>query len=100
MGDRARFRAVAPRLELAHRQRIRELEILSRRRMAARDRVLGWERTVAHRDLQVARAGATKRAASDERYMQQRYNKLETARRALRRAKEDEQAAVAARFID
>lgn len=94
------FRAVAPRLELAHRQRQQELEILSRRRRAARKEVLKWQYLVAHRELQLIRSESTNRAKRDGRYMRGRHNKLQTARRELRRAEKAEQAAIAAKFID
>lgn len=85
------FRAVAPRLELAHRQR-RE-EIAQRRRQLARlaDRVLEYERLVAHRELQEIRA-AERVSLSDKarrQYSKQRFKKLNRAREQLAAAQAD-----------
>jgi hypothetical protein len=100
VGDRALFRAVAPRLELAHRQRIRELEILSLRRRRARSKVLELEGLVAHREMQLIRAEATTRARRDSRYMEHRNKKLQMARARLRLAKAAEAATIAMQHID
>ena len=85
---RALFRAIAPNLERAHRQRQVELAILSERRREARRRVLHKEQLVAHRELQLVRAGATRRAVRDPKYMRQRQQKLQQAIRERETAEE------------
>lgn len=100
MTGRALFLVVAPRLELAHRQRIHEMQILSRRRRAARSKVLELEGLVAHRELQLIRSESRKVARRNSHYMEHRRQKLQTARNRLRLAKAAEAATIVMRHID
>lgn len=84
---RALFRRVAPRLEQAHRERQLELRAESRARVAAAQAVLKAERLVAHRELQLIRAGVRpggrrKRTS----YVDVRTSKLDAAHAELARA--------------
>lgn len=73
---------VAPRLAAAHRAERRRLGELAAARRRERELVLRLARLVAHRDLQLVRAGTTR----DGRYIDRRAKKLEHARSALRAA--------------
>lgn len=79
MKGRALFRAIAPRLERAHRERIVEMARERDHRLLALERLQHKEWLVAHRDLQYHRA-CTRRSAA---YQRERYQKLEEARREL-----------------
>lgn len=70
---------VAPRLAAAHRAERQRLEALARARRRERNLVLKLARLVAHRDLQLVRAGVTR----DARYIERRTTKLQRARAAL-----------------
>lgn len=78
---RATFRAVAPRLELAHRQERERLAAASVERIAAANAVVKAQRLVAHRELQLLRA-----ATRNARYYRRRAAKVEEARGELRAA--------------
>lgn len=84
VADRSLFRRVAPRLELAHRQRREEIADLHRRRSHVLSLILEQERLIAHRELQVLRAGARlKRVDRKQRYVDYRQVKLDRARAEL-----------------
>lgn len=76
--------SVAPRLALAHRERRAELAAERAARRHARNAVLRWEWIVAHRELQLVRAGAT----GDGRYIDRRRHKLAVAEKRLRSARQ------------
>lgn len=79
---RGLFRAVAPRLELAHRQRTAEITRLRAERRTWLNILHEREWAVEHRELQLIRAGARRQS----RYIAERQRKLEAARRALTEA--------------
>lgn len=74
---RALFRAVAPRLERAHRERLVELARERRARTLAREILQAAEYRVAHRELQLQRAVNQRRAGH---YIALRTRKLDQAR--------------------
>lgn len=84
MTGRALFAAVAPRLELAHRERRAEIVVLRARRASLTSKVLKKERLLAHRDLQTLRV--TRRHSTGVRLakLRQAERELEAARAALR----------------
>lgn len=73
--------SIAPRLARARDQRVSELRAIERRRRIAQGQLLGVERLVAHRELQLVRAQAT----GNGRYIAARHRKLAAAERALAR---------------
>lgn len=73
--------SIAPRLALAHRQRRNELLAERAERRRARAELLALERLVAHRELQLVRAGFR----DDGRYIARRTHKLARARQDLAR---------------
>lgn len=85
--SRAEFASIAPRLERAHRERRDELAAESRARVRAAGRVLKAQRLVAHRELQLLRAGDRQGGRrARERYVRHRANLLEDARKELANA--------------
>lgn len=90
------FRQVAPRLELAHRQRREAIAERRRIRSTIDDAVLELERLVAHRELQAMRAA--RRCALPDRarrdYVLERERKLTAARRRLDELKAERRAFV------
>lgn len=84
---RVEFRRVAPRLERAHHERQAELARESAARVTAAAQVLHKKALVAHRELQLIRAGARPggRRKRDS-YIAVRERKLDEARRELERA--------------
>lgn len=74
---------IAPRLALAHRQRADEIIAERVARHHAREQLESAERLVAHRELQLLRAGAT----GDRSYVRRRDNKLTRARAHLAAAR-------------
>lgn len=74
---------VAPRLALARDQWVAEQERFARRERQRAARRLHLEWLVAHRELQLLRAGARCRSRSQREYVAQRQRKLDAARREL-----------------
>jgi hypothetical protein len=72
---------IAPRLARARDQLVAERRLDGRRRLHVRRLLLDAERLVAHRELQLIRAGRTR----DPGYIARRQRKLEAARKALKR---------------
>jgi hypothetical protein len=80
-GDRFRLEWIAPRLALARDQRVAELIAEYEARHRARQDLQRAEWLVAHRELQLIRAGAR----NDRRYVARREAKLVRARQDLAR---------------
>lgn len=72
---------IAPRLAKAHRERTREIEAERAQEQHRRTMLLRAQRLVAHRELQLVRAGWT----HSPRYIAERERKLEAARAEMRR---------------
>lgn len=76
-----RLADIAPRLALARDQYLAERAEIARRERARATARLRLERLIAHRELQLIRAGAR----GSRRYLEVRQRKLDSARRALGR---------------
>ena len=74
-----------PRLARAHAAQRQVLEARARREARKVEQVHELERVVAHRELQLLRAGST----GDGRYVKRRSDKLATARAALAHVRRD-----------
>lgn len=72
---------IAPRLAKAQRERMREIEAEHAQEQHRQAMLLRAQRLVAHRELQLVRAGWT----HSPRYIAERQRKLEAARTELRR---------------
>lgn len=78
--------SICPRLARARDQLLALREAQHRRRIWIADERLKLERLVAHRELQLLRAGQT----NDSRYIKRRQDKLDRAREDLRRLEHDD----------
>lgn len=79
------FADIAPRLARAHAAYVVALRREDTERLELLGEVVRAEALVAHRDLQLARAGSTRRAARNAVYMAERHLKLKDAEAWLAR---------------